>query len=197
MPKIIDHDFQRREIADAFLRVVADKGPTATTMRNVAREAQCSPSLPMHYFDSRAALIEFAFARQADELVAELSKVAMGNSLAAERLARVIALMIDRSSGDSAAWRTAIATIVKAEQSSVVEMIDRKCYLEHIELLTNLLTEFVAETGKPFDASDEAILLLTSVDGLALATLSLGSKADQSGNALKRIFAKHYGLLSL
>jgi AcrR family transcriptional regulator len=197
MPKIIDHDLQRREIADAFLRVIADKGPAATTMRNVAREANCSPSLPMHYFDSRAALIEFAFARQADELVAELTEVATRNTSATERLARAISLMIDRSSGDAAAWRTAIATIVKAEQNSVVEMIDRKCYLEHLEILTKLLTEFAIETGKPFDARDEAVLLLTSVDGLALAAVSLGSNADEYGDAQKRIFAKHYGLLPL
>lgn len=197
MPKIIDHDVQRGEIADAFLRVIADKGPSATTMRNVAREAGCSPSLPMHYFDSRPALIEFAFARQANDLVTELRAITSARSSARDRLRHVIAHLVNRSCANGAAWRSAIAMIVKAEQNSVIEGIDRQCFLDHLAILTDLLSEYAAETGMDMNADAEAAMLLTAVDGLALATVTLGEAAPSLSTALMNFLAHHYAIVLL
>lgn len=57
MPKIIDHDERRAQIAGAVLRVVARDGVSGVTMRDVAEEAGWSTGVLNHYFDNKRALL--------------------------------------------------------------------------------------------------------------------------------------------
>lgn len=58
MPKIVDHDQRRREIADVVLRLVATEGLSAATFRRVAAECGWSLGAVQHYFDSSRGLLE-------------------------------------------------------------------------------------------------------------------------------------------
>ena len=66
MPKLVDHDARRRELAQALWRVVVHKGIDHVSVRSVAAEAGWSPGALRHYFDSQDQLLEFAM-----DLVAE------------------------------------------------------------------------------------------------------------------------------
>ncbi|MFT5113830.1 MAG: AcrR family transcriptional regulator [Parasphingorhabdus sp.] len=57
MPKIIDHDHRREEIAGAVLRVVGQHGVNGVTMRVVAKEAGWSTGVLHHYFEDKQALL--------------------------------------------------------------------------------------------------------------------------------------------
>jgi AcrR family transcriptional regulator len=60
MPKRVDHEERRRQIADALLRTAATRGLHATGMREVAAEAGVSLRLVQYYFGTKEELVLFA-----------------------------------------------------------------------------------------------------------------------------------------
>ena len=60
MPKRVDHEERRRQIADALLRTAATRGLHATGMREVAAEAGVSLRLVQYYFGTKEELLLFA-----------------------------------------------------------------------------------------------------------------------------------------
>ena len=57
MPKRVDHEERRRQIADALLRTAATRGLHATGMREVAAEAGVSLRLVQYYFGTKEELL--------------------------------------------------------------------------------------------------------------------------------------------
>ena len=65
MPKRVDHEQRRRQIADALLRTAATRGLHATGMREVAAEAGVSLRLVQYYFGTKEELLLAAMQRLA------------------------------------------------------------------------------------------------------------------------------------
>jgi AcrR family transcriptional regulator len=65
VPKIVDHDQRRKELADAVLTLVARVGVNGVTVRSVAEEAGWSTGVLTHYYGSRAGLLLAALRRAA------------------------------------------------------------------------------------------------------------------------------------
>jgi len=61
VPKRVDHEERRRQIAEAVWRVAATRGLPAATLREVAVEAGVSMRLVQYYFTSKQRLIIHAF----------------------------------------------------------------------------------------------------------------------------------------
>jgi len=57
MPKIVDHDKRRDEIALIACRVVAQYGFEQATIVRIARAAGCTTGMIAHYFESKQAII--------------------------------------------------------------------------------------------------------------------------------------------
>lgn len=57
MPKIVDHDERRRDIAHAVLRVIARDGVRGADLRSVARDAGWSTGVISHYFGDKQGLL--------------------------------------------------------------------------------------------------------------------------------------------
>lgn len=72
MPKIVDHDQRRREIADAVLTVVRRGGIAAASVRTVAAEAGMSTGSLRHYFDTHEQMMLFAVEMLADDVMARI-----------------------------------------------------------------------------------------------------------------------------
>jgi AcrR family transcriptional regulator len=60
VPRRVDHGERRRQIADALLRVAAERGLHATGMREVAAAAGVSLRLVQYYFGTKEELLLFA-----------------------------------------------------------------------------------------------------------------------------------------
>jgi AcrR family transcriptional regulator len=60
MPKIVDHDARREEIAQALWRVVRRDGIRSASVRSIATEAGWSAGAVRYYFPDQAGLIDFA-----------------------------------------------------------------------------------------------------------------------------------------
>ncbi|MET8283058.1 TetR family transcriptional regulator [Micromonospora sp. NPDC005174] len=60
MPKKVDHQQRRTLIADALMRVAADQGLEAVSLRHVATEAGVSAGMVQHYFGTKDEMMAFA-----------------------------------------------------------------------------------------------------------------------------------------
>jgi AcrR family transcriptional regulator len=70
VPKRVDHEERRRQIADALLRTAATRGLHATGMREVAAEAGVSLRLVQYYFGTKEELLLFAMQQLAAQFSA-------------------------------------------------------------------------------------------------------------------------------
>lgn len=59
MPRIIDHDERRLQVAKVVEDLVYEQGVAALTIRDVARRAGCSTSIVSHYFASKLDMLVF------------------------------------------------------------------------------------------------------------------------------------------
>ncbi|MEU8818788.1 TetR/AcrR family transcriptional regulator [Actinoplanes sp. NPDC048796] len=60
MPKKVDHAERRRLIADALMRVAAEQGLEAVSLRHVAAAADVSAGMVQHYFRTKDEMMTFA-----------------------------------------------------------------------------------------------------------------------------------------
>ena len=72
MPKIVDHEERRRELAEALWRVIAHSGPQAVSIRTVAAEAGLSAGALRHYFQTREELLVFAMDLSEERVVGRM-----------------------------------------------------------------------------------------------------------------------------
>lgn len=62
MPKVVDHDHRRTQIAEAVLSIVAGGGVSAATLRRVATGSGYPMSTIQHYFRSTQQMLQYALA---------------------------------------------------------------------------------------------------------------------------------------
>lgn len=74
VPKIVDHDKRRREIVEAYLRVLARSGVSGTHGRSVAAELGVVPGTLWHYFDSVEQIAEAAARRGVERTLARIDE---------------------------------------------------------------------------------------------------------------------------
>lgn len=60
MPKIVNHEERKKQIAEAMWRVILDKGMEGATVRNIAEEAGLSLGALRHYFTNQDDLLVYA-----------------------------------------------------------------------------------------------------------------------------------------
>ena len=73
MPKLVDAEIRRREIAEAVFRVIRRDGLAQTSLRGVAEEAGLALGSVRHYFDNHDELIVFAMRVQVERLFIRLA----------------------------------------------------------------------------------------------------------------------------
>ena len=68
MPKILDRDQRRQELAEAVWRVVRREGMEHASVRNVAKEADLSTGSLRHFFSTQSDLLAFAMSTVIDRV---------------------------------------------------------------------------------------------------------------------------------
>jgi AcrR family transcriptional regulator len=79
------HGDLRRALVDAARRILEAEGPTALSLRAVAREAGVSPAAPYHHFKDKAELLD-AVAAQGWEILDQMMAEARDKAEAREKL---------------------------------------------------------------------------------------------------------------
>lgn len=99
MPKIVDHDARREEIARALWRVVRRDGIRAASVRTVAAEAGWSAGSVRYYFPDQDGLISFAMnlvSRRVGERIAAIEPKGTATEIALRYLEEVVPLDSER-----------------------------------------------------------------------------------------------------
>ncbi|GAA1635516.1 TetR/AcrR family transcriptional regulator [Kribbella alba] len=99
MPKIVDHDARREEIARALWRVVRRDGIRAASVRTVAAEAGWSAGAVRYYFPDQDGLVNFAMdlvARRVENRISAIEPKGTAIEIALRYLEEVIPLDTER-----------------------------------------------------------------------------------------------------
>jgi AcrR family transcriptional regulator len=76
MPKVVDHEQRRRELAHAVWRVIRRQGVEEASVRTVALEAGWSPGALRHYFATQSELLAFAMRLVVERIEGRIAAIA-------------------------------------------------------------------------------------------------------------------------
>ena len=159
MPKVVDHEQRRRELAAAVWRVICSRGPDAVTIRDVAAEAGWSSGALRHYFPTREVLLMFAFRLAADRAAERIR--AAGDAPVGELLEQALPLDDERRQ-EALIW-FAFVGLAPTDPRLAAEL--ERAYAHIVEWLGDRLG------GR--DRRLRASLLFAAVDGIAVQALAM------------------------
>ncbi|MEV0714108.1 TetR family transcriptional regulator C-terminal domain-containing protein [Asanoa sp. NPDC050611] len=163
MPKRVDPTERRTLIADALMRVAAERGLEAVSLRHVAAEAGATTGLVQHYFGTKDEMMLFALEVVSGHTEARIGAAvtALGPSPAPRDLVRaMVTQMLPLDDARRADGKVALAFFAYAATRPEVAEVQRRGSLG--------LRDFFA-TLMPYAA---ATTLLALVEGLGLYLLS-------------------------
>lgn len=180
MPKEVDHDARRRELADSAIRVIAREGLAATTLAMVAAESGWSIGSIRHYFPTKNGLIESALWRVGERVDERIRRrTAGGMRLADLRTAAVELLPLDAAGREeSRVW------LAFAAQAAVEPELAAAAHDAARRLQGPLADRFRAavESGElrpDIDPEHEADRLRVLRDGLDLQLLTVPRRSSK------------------
>jgi AcrR family transcriptional regulator len=163
MPRVVDHEERRAQVAAAVWRVVSAEGLEAVTVRRVAAETGMSTSVVSHYFAGKDDLLRLAFRLVLERGRARAeAQVRAGSGVARALLTTALPLDPARRT-EVRIWFSFLGlALVRPELAAE----QRAAYRAWRAALAAAL----AEEGLPegLDAEAEAAALIALVDGLAV-----------------------------
>ena len=179
MPKKVDRQERRTLIADALMRVAADQGLEAVSLRHVAAEAGVSPGMVQHYFRTKDEMMAFALSVVRDRSEVRVSEAVarLGESPSPRLLLRTMIsalLPLDGQSRDDG--RVALAFLAYTAV--------RPAAASPLREDTAQLVGFIAGLLPPPNAGDAAAALLALMEGLGVYLLGGHYTTEQAMRAL-------------
>lgn len=167
MPRIVDVEARRDELAAAAARVIARAGIGGASMRQVAAEAGWTTGTLVHYFRNKRELLRFTLETSLEQRRAERPHRQSLEPDQALRATLVGALPLD----DRARlhWMVTIAFCAQAATDPELARIQRDAYRD----FRAQVADHVAAAGRAADAGSvaEAERLIAVVDGIAIQAL--------------------------
>lgn len=177
MPKQVDHEQRRRQLAEALWRITERDGLEAASVRQVALEAGVSPGLVQHYFSSKDAMLAFAMERIGQDLGARLA-ARVGGLPEPRDPVQVVRIVLEerlpRTPQDRVKAQAALAWTGRAALRPEL----RNYLVEGTRVLRDYVAARLAEaqeTGRcrrGFDPATAADALIAVSDGLSALLLS-------------------------
>jgi AcrR family transcriptional regulator len=173
MPKVVDHEQRREELAAAVWRLAARDGLDSLTIRGVAAEAGWSTGALHHYFSDKEELLLFAFRTVADRIG---DRVAAAHEAATDPLGLVgelLAIGLPLDTERRAETRVWFAFLGLALTRPVLARAQRAAYRHWRRLVADALREAQGkgQIEPGIDLEWEAAGLVALVDGLAVQAM--------------------------
>jgi AcrR family transcriptional regulator len=162
MPRVVDHEQRRAEVAAAVWRVVSAEGLEAVTVRRVAAETGMSTSVVSHYFAGKDDLLRLAFGLVVERGRARAQAAAPGAGLARALLTTALPLDAERRT-EARIWFSFLGLAVHRPELAAEQ---RRAYAAWRAALAAALRDEGLRAGR--DAEAEATGLIALVDGLAV-----------------------------
>ncbi|GLY92450.1 TetR/AcrR family transcriptional regulator [Actinoallomurus iriomotensis] len=188
MPRRVDHDERRRQIAEAVLRIAAGHGLEAVSMREVAAEAGVSIGRVQHYFASKNQMLVFAAGHLREHLEQRIRRsiAAAGHARTPLRSLRAILvalLPLDQDGRKDAL--AGVAVLIRALGEPELAERYRSGRSAIVAAVVDLLRSAsdAGELRGGLDPELEANILLALVGGLA-SDLLLGHHTPERATAI-------------
>ncbi len=189
MPKRVDHEERRRQIADALLRAAAAHGLHATGMREVAAEAGVSLRLVQYYFGTKEELLlagmRHLAARFGERAMARIRRVKETDGRASPRdvIAAILteALPADDERRTFAVLNAAYFALALTDPALAIAPLVKNSNAVIEVVAAQLRTAQAAgDTPANLNPDAEAISLLAMSHGLGTSVLGGQSSAEQT-----------------
>jgi TetR/AcrR family transcriptional repressor of bet genes len=167
MPKVVDHEKRREEIAEATWRVIERAGPHGANMREIAREAGQTTGVVTHYFRDKRELMAFAFGLMVDRSTSRMAETAAGSG-PTEALAQLLPLDEERRR-ETTVWLALVGASL-ADPGLAAEL--RRRYRRAREAALPEFRAAIEEAAPAEDPEDVADALVAVVDGLTVNALT-------------------------
>nr|WP_296067778.1 TetR family transcriptional regulator C-terminal domain-containing protein [uncultured Actinoplanes sp.] len=166
MPKKVDHESRRRLIADALMRVAAEQGLEAVSLRHVAAAAGVSAGMVQHYFRTKDEMMAFALSVVKDRSQArvEAAVAGLGPDPAPRALVRaLIAALLPLDDASREDGRVALAFLAYTAVRPAASASLREDTAQLVAFIAGLLPVTPAEPA--------AAALLALMEGLGVYLL--------------------------
>ncbi|MEO3748181.1 TetR/AcrR family transcriptional regulator [Plantactinospora sp. B5E13] len=189
MPKRVDHQARRALIAEALLRIAADRGLEEVSLRHVAAEAGVSSGMVQHYFRTKDEMMAFAMEVVRDNAQVRLAAAeqALGESPSPRVSLRALLMALlpldERRQLDG---RVALAFLAYAAvRPAIAAELGRDNALMHQWIAERVRVIRAASPAPPSggDPLHAATALLATVEGLGVYILS-GQYSPESALAV-------------
>lgn len=169
MPKAVDHEARRRELAEAVWRVISADGVHRVSVRAVAAESGWSTGSLRHYFPTQDALLAFAMELLADKARVRLTAIKEADTRGVlRRFAEALLPAGDEQRVEVEVW---LALLARAQVDPGLQRAERDNREALITALAGILWRAAAQgelvAGRAPDL--EAVRLSALIDGLTLA----------------------------
>jgi AcrR family transcriptional regulator len=165
MPKIVDGDQRRLELAEAAARVIARAGVDNASMREIAAEAGWTTGTLVHYFANKHELLDFTLRASIERRSARRDERSALDPADALRSTLTSALPTDDDT--RVHWIVTVALAGAAASDAGLAATQREAYRDY----RGYLIELLAAIPIVDDPKVEAERLIGLVDGIALQAL--------------------------
>ena len=165
MPRIVDVDQRRMELAAAAARVIARAGVDGASMREIATEAGWTTGTLVHYFANKHELLDFTLRASIEQRSARRS--ARGDLSPADALRASLESALPTDDDTRVHWIVTVALAGAAASDDRLAATQRELYRSYRGYLIDLLKAMPDVD----DAATEAERLIGLVDGIALQAL--------------------------
>jgi AcrR family transcriptional regulator len=166
MPKQVDHEARRRQIADAVCRLVGEHGLEAVSLRHVAAEAGVSMGQVQHYFATKDEMLLFTFRTIGEHVEQRIAAAVSGHETPRAVLRALLVELLPLSEPARAEAPVLAAFLARA----VVEPALARGLADGATAMAGFVAGHI--TGPDLDPQREARTLLALVDGLMLQLLT-------------------------
>ena len=167
MPKVVDHEKRREEIAEATWRVIERAGAEGANMREIAREAGQTTGVVTHYFRDKRELMAFAFGLMVDRSTSRMAEAAAGSG-PMEALVQLLPLDEERRR-ETTVWLALVGASL-ADPGLATEL--RRRYRRAREATFPAFRAAIEEAAPGEDPEDVADAFVAAVDGLTVNALT-------------------------
>ncbi|MGG3625132.1 TetR/AcrR family transcriptional regulator [Bacillus gobiensis] len=178
MPKLVDHNKRKEQIAEATWRVILDKGMEGATVRNIAKEAGLSLGSLRHYFSTQDELLEFAMNLVEERATDRINKITTQDMPLNEKILKILLEIVPTNQETMAEMEVWFAfTFHMRHRNNRLKDYDDKIFLG-MKNIVNYLHESRLLIDH-LDKDTEAERLYALVDGLALHAMLEPERVNQ------------------
>ncbi|MFD1030576.1 TetR/AcrR family transcriptional regulator [Metaplanococcus flavidus] len=186
MPKLIDHQTKKLDIAHAAWKIILKEGVGGASVRNIAKEASITLGALRYYFASQEELLAFTEDLVHAELAERTSELLMMDLPPQEKILNVLNGLLPAAGREEAATEARLIFKLQTKYANKSYDSSRDSIYQAVKsIMSNLVMLNLLK--KDVDLSLETDRLYSLMDGLAMDLMLRGSdiKPDKARNILE------------